>query len=272
MRLLEALEKPSDEDILPYALGGSNALVLRADQEINSSLGESIDSDLIHTGLVRLYAARLGIKNRPKAGKPGKPITFNTRGVEQETGRAVKLAFTSESMFAEYYNPVDVDPKSGEIVGVYGMGDQAGRILAQVQKGISSRGKKVLVTGAVQTIANPQIKGGFDVNLFHVLRGLTKIAFLFTARTLGDTFIRSTEAQRFRNSMAARDKSSFSEAALEHYQFEDFAFLSSTTNVQHLLACFRIDDRIVTVVRLFGLPLLSLVCVVRAQPFCLVKP
>jgi hypothetical protein len=91
------------------------------------------------------------------------------------------------------------------------------------------------------------------------------------ARPNGARVTDSPDAQRFRDAMAAPDKVSFCACGPEHYQFEDFPFLPRTTGTQHLLACYRIDDIVVTVVRLFGQPLLSLVCVVPAEPFDLVQ-
>jgi hypothetical protein len=44
--------------------------------------------------------------------------------------------------------------------------------------------------GPIQTIAKPKINGGFDTALFPI-RGESKFAYWATARTLGDTFVRS---------------------------------------------------------------------------------
>jgi hypothetical protein len=50
-------EKLSDEHIIPHALGGPNSLVLRAERSSNSKFGETVDSDLVHDGMLRFVAA-----------------------------------------------------------------------------------------------------------------------------------------------------------------------------------------------------------------------
>lgn len=261
-----ALREASDEHIIPYALGGSDQFTLRADRGTNSKFGDSVDSGLIHAGLVRMFAAQLGVMARPKRGEPAAPVRFRTKGVEQNTGRIVKVEFGHHSLTAEYSQPVDVDPLTKEIRGIYGMGEQTFRVMADVKRGLGRKGK-TFEAGPVQTIAQPQIKGNFDTDLFPVWRGLSKIAYLVTARTLGDAFVLSAPAGHYRKAMWSGDKAQFLASGLEHYPYESFAFLPETTVSQHLVACYRIDDIVVTVVRLFGQPLLSLVCVIPSDGF-----
>lgn len=270
MEPVAALREASDEHIIPYALGGSDQFTLRADRSTNSKLGDSIDSDLIHAGVVRMFAAQLGVMARPKRGKPALPVTFRTNGVEQRTGRIVNVAFGRHNLTAEYAQPVDVDPVTKEINGIYGMGDQTQRVMADVLKGLDRKGKK-FEAGPIQTIAQPQIKGNFNTDLFPVWRGLSKIAYLVTARMLGDAFIRSPAARRYRDAMQSNDRAQFLASGLEHYPYENFEFLPETTVSQHLAACYRIDDIVVTVVRLFAQPLLSLVCVIPSDGFKLAQ-
>lgn len=258
---LSDLRVSSDEHIIPYALGGSDQLTLRADRSANSRLGNSVDSTLVHAGLVRLFAAQVGVSSRPKRGKPAASVVFRTQGVELVTGRAVNITFEHDRLGAEYVQPVEVDPLTREIRGIYGIGEQTQRVMADVAKGMGRKGR-TFEAGEMQTRPQPQIQGHFDMNLFDVLPGLAKIAYLVTARTLGDRFVDSPAATCYRNAIWSESRSQFDASGLEYYPFQDFAFLPTTTPSQHLVACYRTDDIVVTVVRLFSQPLLSMVCVV----------
>jgi len=56
-------EELSDEHIIPHALGGPNSLVLRAERSSNSKFGETVDSDLVHDGMLRFVAATQGVRS-----------------------------------------------------------------------------------------------------------------------------------------------------------------------------------------------------------------
>lgn len=260
---LAALSNTSDEHVIPHALGGSGDFTLRADQDANSRLGASVDSELIHSAIVRLFCVQIGLQTRGKPGRPARATSFKTHGVDVETGRDVDVVFGYGGMQFQYAKPVDVDPASGQIVGIYGMGGQFQQVLAQTRKNMAAKGRD-LALGDTHRLDRPRIQGQITADLFPVWRGLIKIAYLATARVLGDDFVASVEGQQYRRAIAAQDRAELAESGLEFQPYADLPFLPEVGSSQHLVACFRSDENVISFVRLFGQPLLSIICVIPA--------
>lgn len=70
-------------------------------------------------------------------------------------------------MDVQYAKPVDVDPVSGQIVGVYGTGEQFQQVLGQTQRNLATKGRP-FVTGDTKQVDKPHIRGQIASDLFPV--------------------------------------------------------------------------------------------------------
>jgi hypothetical protein len=68
--------------------------------------------------------------------------------------------------------------------------------------------------------------------------------------------------------MRAGDREMLNASDLEHYfPAIDFPYLPQTSISQLPVAYYRLNDEIITVVRLFSIPLLTLMCIIPAEGF-----
>jgi hypothetical protein len=87
---------------------------------------------------------------------------------------------------------------------------------------------------------------------FAVSKGLAKIAYLMTFRTLGDSFALSRDGKEYRDTIQAIDWDAFDGCKLQKFLGVDSPALPDIAIHEHLLACYRIGPMILTTVKLFG--------------------
>jgi hypothetical protein len=247
----------SREHIVPDGLGGPNGFSLKADIEKNSDYGSSIDSWLIRSPLVSVFAARFGVET-----KSGLSTLFKARGHLIADGSPVDVQLGQASAEFRSRIPVVKNPETGQISGVRGFGSAAEAEVAKISARLAKKGSTVLPGECVELDSTVKIPVTF--NQLDVVHGLGKIAYLTTVWVLGDAFIGTEGAATYRKWIDADHTRAALEAVGLHTIPTDglaaeFAHFSEAT---HILTCAVVDGQVVTCVRLFNNDLLSFSAVV----------
>ncbi|MDQ6868365.1 MAG: HNH endonuclease [Pseudomonadota bacterium] len=235
----------SDEHTIPRALGGPDALVLSADRSSNSRFGETVDSDLVHDKRLRFVAATQGVRSRSSE------VTVQLPGTIVETGDAMTITFDKNGMGDRLIvNSHRKNPPTGTIT-LTGFDDQFERALEQLSEGTARKNKSIQKHGH-RTINNPLVKVDIQSDSFSVSKGLAKIAYLMTFRTLGDSFALSLDGKAYRDTILAANWDDFDGYNLRKFLGVDLPVLPAIAIHEHLVACYRIGPLILTTVKLFG--------------------
>jgi hypothetical protein len=239
------VEDVSDEHIIPSALGGPDEFALSADRLSNSRLGDTVDSDLIHDKMLRLMAATQGVRSR--SGE----VAVRLPGTVVETGDAMTITFDRNGVGDRLIvNTHRKNPATGEI-RLTGFDSQFERELEQLSEGLARKNKHFEKRNH-RTVSNPLVKVDIESDPFVVSKGLAKIAYLMTCRTLGDSFILSPDGMAYRDAFQAIDWAAFDNSPLQQFLGVDLPVLPEIVVHQHLAACYRIGPLILTTVKLFG--------------------
>jgi hypothetical protein len=245
----------SREHIVPDALGGANGFALVADRVRNGQYGEGVDSRLIHSPLVSLMAVQHGVVTRSG------DATLRQRGTLTEGGDAVDATFSKDEVSFRLRTPVVCD-EAGNLVAVRGFGDAAAAELRRIERDFKKKGRTV-VAGEPSALGS-EVKVGLAHNFDHVKQGLAKIAYLATVWTLGDAFISTAAAARFRAYIDAEPTPSALEAVgLRVDQRRGVgAAMPNLPAFFHVITCMREGSQVATMVRLFNTDLLTATFVV----------
>lgn len=245
------------EHIIPDALGGPNSFAVRADRTMNERYGATVDSRLIHAPIVSLLAAKLGVTSRSG------PTASRAKGSLVEDGSPVDVEFSSSSVSFRIRKPVVHDDQTGELAAVRGFGNDAQKQLARIARDLSKKGQTVIAGAA--SVSTSQVRVRLTHNRLHVEQGLGKIAYLATVWTLGDSFIATAAAAKYRAYIGAEPlneaMATTGLCAMPISKLRDA--MPNLSEAYHLILCSQRGNRVTTLVRLFNSDLLSAVYVVN---------
>jgi hypothetical protein len=243
--------KTNREHIVPDALGGANGFALKADAQTNVDYGGTVDSWLIHSPVASMLAAQFGVHTRSGTS------VFKARGALVADASPVDVELGQNLASFRSRVPVVKDENSGAIVAVRGFGPAAENELSRVAAGVAKKG--LTVVPGERALLDSEVRVPFVVNRLDIAHGLGKIAYLATVWTLGDSFIPTAGAARYRAWINAEH----TEAALSAIGLgmlptaelgAEFGHMSKST---HILTCTVINGKVATFVRLFNNDLLS---------------
>lgn len=222
----------SDEHIIPHALGGPDSLVLSAHRSSNSQFGATVDSNLIHDKALRFMAASQGLRSRSG------DVTVQLTGTIVETGDAMTIEFDKNGMGERriVYSHRK-DPTTGA-VSLAGFDEQFEQALEHLSEGMARKKKRIQTTDH-RTINNPLVKVEIPSDAFAVSKGLAKIAYLVTFRTLGDCIAHSSDGQDYRDTIQAANWDDFDGYKLQKFLGTDVPILPAIARHEQLVACYR---------------------------------
>ena len=248
-RLLTACETVNQEHILPMALGAPHSFCVPADAGENSKMNDLIDSPVCNDSLIRLIATSQGVVSRSG------PVEAKLIGTETTTGSEVRGTLSQDGAKFRFSKPVDVDPTSGVVKGVRGFGDAAEQLARQIKRDYERKHKGARVElGEAISHQQPWIEHELKLDLNLLRQELVKIAYLMTVRTFGDQAILSSSGALYRAAMFAIDVTAMNATGIQGstYSAMPLGFPKPRSN-QHALTCFRLGDKIMSGVTLFGM-------------------
>jgi hypothetical protein len=254
------LSAPSLEHIIPDALGGPNGFSVTADQKMNSQLGTSVDADLINYHALKFLAMSYGVKTR--TGE----VSLSLEGTLDLDGESIPqaLKLSKGQLDLRMAKPVRTDPITGAVTGVIGWGDEAGKNLAAVTKGLQRKGYSV-EAGESQSTSGGEVSSRIVHDNFATTRGMAKIAYLSLAFTFGDDFIIGSEGAAFRAAYSADDFAMLKLAGVTGGPGSASPFMPDVPEGHHTVIAIRQSGQYCAVVRLFSSDLLTKTFSVRSD-------
>jgi hypothetical protein len=209
----------TDEHVVPYALGGSNALTIRACRESNNALGGLVDKPFIEIFPVRTNRFLFGL-----SATDGTEPTLDLGGKSQIHGKDVPVAYTitKNSKQLKIAAPTVTKSAAGDWEHwiVSGDPEQVRQIIEGKLKSLKAKGKQMkneagevldledvdmlLSTSRVEHV-NPSVLKTIDVNTLVCVRFFVKLALSTGHYVLGESFSRSVGADMLRRAMHAKD-------------------------------------------------------------------
>jgi hypothetical protein len=210
----------SDEHVVPYAIGGSQAFTIRVCAASNNSLGGLVDKPFIESFIVRSNRFFLGL-----AGTDGTDPTLDLSGKAEINGRKTPVACTigkDNKPELRIAKPTVVKTLTAEGEQWTVSGDPAsvreiieGKLKSQQDKGgqIKDPGgnnlnlnelEAFLAASNVQTV-QPDITKTITVHFLDFSRFFAKLSLATGHYILGESFSRSVRADVLRSAMSAKD-------------------------------------------------------------------
>jgi len=256
LKPLAELSSPSDEHVVPEAIGGTLGFAFRADKDKNSWLGSEVDGPLINAQTTKMLLVHHGIRHNgldPKAVLPGV-----IDGTDVRVEAVLKPGSVVETHVRDKVK-WDIDPSTGKedrTKGtIYGLPEEADEIAENIKR--NRRDGKEVRFGPARSIVDSALKTNLTLNTAEVRRGLYKIAYgalyrFFGDEYLGDAMIPDWQKMLFAPDLQKADASLISELLLK--SDADYRLgLPPIKPHEHAISVARLGDRrIIATVGLFG--------------------
>ncbi|WP_159453040.1 hypothetical protein [Pseudogulbenkiania subflava] len=208
-------------------------------------MNELIDSPAINDPLMRLLAATQGVKSRSGF------VSAKLEGVVTSSGEEVVATLGQAGVNVRFTKPVDVD-ENGVVKGVRGFGDATEKLMKQFQQDNARKGRQVEV-GETVSEPNPQLSLSLEGNLKIIHKEIRKIAYLMTVCIFGDDAIQSRSGEIYRAAIHAETEDMIRATGLGGgTNIDIIPTLARARPNEHALTCFRMGNKIISAVILFG--------------------
>lgn len=210
----------TDEHVVPYAIGGSNAFTIRVCEPLNNGLGGDVDKPFSETFIVRSKRFFLEL-----SGTDGTEPTLDLSGKTQINGQQVDVKYRirkGKSKLLKIASPkvTKAPAADGERWSVSGDPADVGRILKGKLESMIAQGKQMkdadgkvlgpddlealLAASDVKTL-NPSILMTLHFDWLVFIRFFAKLALATGHYVFGEPFSRSAHAEVLRKAMHAQD-------------------------------------------------------------------
>ncbi len=251
----------SDEDVIPYAIGGTRSLTIRVCERSNNTLGGEVDKPFIEYFAVRAHRFLWGL-----VGTDGTEPTLDLGGKSFIGDREVKVT----TKLGKNRKQLKIGPKvtrttlqEGQRLHITGEPTDVRKITEGTLKSQKAKGKWVknaegkiveledlddlLGACTIQEIRNPCVVKTIEFDYLWSVRFFAKLALATGHYILGEDFSRSGRAAALRRAMSAKCQ--------EEAVIPGVAVWPETGVAEHILARFRSEDSHVLAVRL-GVPMI----------------
>lgn len=242
---LAEISNTNGEHILPYAFGAPESFTVPADKAENTKMNELIDSPAINDPLMRLLATTQGVKSRSGF------VSAKLEGVVTSSGDKVEATLGQTGIDVRFSKPVDID-ENGLVKGVRGFGGAAEKLMKQLQRDNARKGRQVEM-GETVSESNPHLSLSLtgDFNIIH--KEIRKIAYLMTVCVFGDNAILSRSGEIYRAAIHAETEDEIRATGLGGgTNIDIIPTLARAKPNEHALTCFRMGNKIISAVILFG--------------------
>lgn len=212
----------TDEHVVPYAIGGSNAFTIRVCQASNNSLGGLVDKPFIENFIVRSQRFLLGL-----SGTDGTEPTLDLSGEKEISGKNVDVTYRVQkdnTKLLKIASPTvtKTSVKEGERWTVSGDPADVRRVIEGKLNTVMAKGKTItdangkvltpddldaLLAGNVKPL-DPGILMTVQLDLLDFVRFFAKLTLATGHYVWGDTFSRSPYARVLRTAMHAKTDAS----------------------------------------------------------------
>lgn len=195
-------DEASDEHVVPYSVGGSNAFSIRVSRRANNRAGEEVDSLLTNNFFIAAHRIGKGL-----VGQSGRSPSYKLFGTIDVDGKSVKSRYTVGDVPQLWLRPEvtsGVDEDGNECVTIACDVSDLARIIDDINRKLVARGKApvdrdaFLKSAKIVSDDQPQMKvsDAFDVTSFE--RPFIKMALGAAHFALGEDYSRTKEASRLR--------------------------------------------------------------------------
>lgn len=256
LKSLSDLPFPSDEHIVPEAIGGTLGFAFKADKDKNSWLGSEVDGPLINAPTTKMLLVHHAIRHNgldPKAVLPGV-----IDGTDVRVEAILKPGAVVETHVRDKVK-YDIDPTTGKedrTKGtIYGLPEEADTIADNIKR--NRRDGKEVRFDPARSIVDSSLKTNLIMNTAEIRRGLYKIAYGALYWFIGDPYLDDAmipdwQTMLFATDLKAADASRISELLLKN-DADYRLFLPPIVPHEHAVSVARLGDRqIIATVGLFG--------------------
>jgi len=238
----------TDEHVVPYALGGADALKIRVCRDLNNSLGGLVDKPFIEMFPVRAHRFFLGL-----CGTDGTEPTLDLGGESLIQGQKVRVAYTitKDSRELKIADPsvTKTPTPDGEHWTVFGDPEKVRKILEGKLKSLSAKSKQMrneagevldseglaaVLSSAKREHVNPSVVKTVTADLPACRRFFAKMALAAGHLVLGESFSKSVGADTLRKALRGN--------SLETTEIPRAHTWPQTGGSEQVLSAFRMKD------------------------------
>lgn len=258
LKALAEIEKTNGEHILPRAFGAPENFTIPSDEVENARMNDLIDSPAINDPLMRLLATTQGVKSRSGF------VNTKLEGTVASSGEKVAVTLGNGDIDFRFVKPVDLH-ENGTVKGVRGFGDSAEKLAKQIVADNLKKGRHVALGESIAE-PNPHLSLGLEGDLKVIQKEVRKICYLMSVRVFGDDAIRSRSGAIYRAAIHVSTEEEIRATGLGGgTNFDAIPNIARAQRNQHALTCFRMGDKIISSVVLFGI--ISGFCITPAEGF-----